>query len=128
MIPAPKRWFRYSLRTLFVVVTVLCLWMAWNANLVQKRKHLIRWADTKGVRFNPWIASNKLPPPEEGLSYAPRSGRAPQTTGIGWFRRTLLADRPVETIFIPGVWRNEIEARQIDEAFPEAEIIIGDDR
>ncbi len=36
---APKRrWFNYSLRTLFVVVTVLCVWLGWNVNIVQQRR------------------------------------------------------------------------------------------
>jgi len=35
-----RRWFRFSLRTLFVVVTVVGLglgWLAWNVNIVRQR-------------------------------------------------------------------------------------------
>lgn len=40
--PASRRWFRfaYSLRTLFLVVTALCIWLGWNANIVQQRKRM----------------------------------------------------------------------------------------
>jgi hypothetical protein len=36
---APKRrWFAYSLRTLFVVVTVFGCWLGWNINIVRQRR------------------------------------------------------------------------------------------
>jgi len=38
MTSTPKRrWFRFSLRTLFVVVTVLGIWLGWNAEIVRER-------------------------------------------------------------------------------------------
>ena len=41
MIPAPKRrWFRFSLRTMFVAVTVLGGWLGWNIHFVQERQSL----------------------------------------------------------------------------------------
>jgi hypothetical protein len=33
-----RRWFRFSLRTLFVVVTLLACWLAWNRSLVERRR------------------------------------------------------------------------------------------
>ena len=33
-----RRWFRYSLRALFLVVTVLGCWLGWQANIVRQRK------------------------------------------------------------------------------------------
>jgi len=39
---APKRrWFRFSLRTLFVVVTVFCLWLGYHVNWMQQRRALL---------------------------------------------------------------------------------------
>lgn len=32
------RWFRFSLRTLFVVVTVFACWLGWQIHLVQSRR------------------------------------------------------------------------------------------
>ena len=37
-----RRWFRFSLRTLFVLVTVLCCWLAWESSVVRARKNLLR--------------------------------------------------------------------------------------
>jgi hypothetical protein len=38
MTHAPKRRWSFSLRTLFVVVTLACVWLGWNASIVQRRK------------------------------------------------------------------------------------------
>ncbi len=38
---AKRRWFTFSLRTLFVVVTVFACWLGWNVNRVRQRNHLI---------------------------------------------------------------------------------------
>ena len=36
---APKRrWFRFSLRTMFVVVTVLCVWLGYQLNWIRQRR------------------------------------------------------------------------------------------
>ena len=32
-----RRWHRFSLRTLFVVVTVLCVWLAYHVNWIRQR-------------------------------------------------------------------------------------------
>ncbi len=45
---APRRpRFRYSLRALLVVITVLGLWLGWNANYVIERQRLLRSKDFK---------------------------------------------------------------------------------
>ena len=42
MIPAPNRRWSFSLRTLFVVVTVPACWSGWNIHRVAERKRLIQ--------------------------------------------------------------------------------------
>jgi hypothetical protein len=37
-----RRWLRFSLRTLFMLVTVLCCWLAWESHVVRQRKQLLR--------------------------------------------------------------------------------------
>ncbi len=124
MIFAPNhRWFRFSLRTLFVALTLACLWLGWNVNKVRNRKHLIKWADNHGVEFREFSRWRTFSPQLREH----QAVRLPQTTGIGWFRKTFLEDQPAESIWIPEVWRNEVEVAQIKEAFPEAEIFIGGD-
>jgi ABC-type phosphate/phosphonate transport system permease subunit len=123
-----RRRFRWSLRTMFVIVMGFACWLEWNVHQVHTRKQLIRWAGNKGVTFNELTAVNLHPPLEKRGAFAPLRGRSPQAKGIGWLRSTLLGDQPVEVIWIPGVWRNETEAVQISKVFPEAKIIIGEDR
>jgi hypothetical protein len=38
--PKPRRWFRFSLRTMFVLVTVGCVWLGWEVNQVRVRAEL----------------------------------------------------------------------------------------
>ena len=42
MTAAPKRrWFRFSLRTMFVVVTVVACWLGWNLHQVRQREKFL---------------------------------------------------------------------------------------
>ena len=36
-----RRWFRFGLRTMFVVLTVFTLWLGWQAKIVRDRKEAI---------------------------------------------------------------------------------------
>ena len=43
MIATPKlRWFRFSLRTLFVLITVLCIWLGTQVNFISQRHAFLR--------------------------------------------------------------------------------------
>lgn len=46
MTPPRRRWFRFSLRTLFVVVTLLCVllggWMSYQLNWIRRRHDYLR--------------------------------------------------------------------------------------
>lgn len=49
MTPAPKRrWFRFSLATLFVVVTLLGSWLGWNVRTVRQRRDMIESIEHRG--------------------------------------------------------------------------------
>src|SRR5688572_181685 len=38
----PKtRWLRFSLRTMFLVVTAVCCWLAWQLSVVRERRDLL---------------------------------------------------------------------------------------
>src|SRR4249919_3316018 len=36
-----RRWFRFSLRTMFVVVTIFGVWLGWQLNIVRERKAIL---------------------------------------------------------------------------------------
>ena len=76
MTTAPKpRLPRYSLRTMFVVVTMLACWLGWQVNIVHQRKALLRsvkqeggWSmgyldsyEERGIRTNMFPPQHRLP-------------------------------------------------------------------
>ena len=38
-----RRWFRYSLRTFFFVLTVFGVWLAWEHRVIAERREVRRW-------------------------------------------------------------------------------------
>jgi hypothetical protein len=40
-LPPNRRWFQWSLRTLFVVVTALCVWLGYHLNWIRERHALL---------------------------------------------------------------------------------------
>jgi hypothetical protein len=58
MTPAPnRRWFRFSLRTLFVVVTILGCWLAYEFNWIRQRRAVVaespKWLAYEGEDIGP---------------------------------------------------------------------------
>jgi hypothetical protein len=105
-----RRWLRFSLRTLFVLVTVIACWLGWQVHVVQHRKAILKQIEADGGFF------------PDSFKYS---------TGIMMFRsgdydyqisktRRSLGDRPVHSI----VFRRRLTAadRHAIEAFPEAEL------
>src|SRR5689334_19696866 len=43
-----RRWLRYSLRTLFVLVTLLCVWLGLWANRAERQKRAVAWFKAHG--------------------------------------------------------------------------------
>lgn len=118
MIPTPnRRWFRFSLRTLFVLVTVLCVWLGWYANLVGQRQSLLpeieaeneAWTRVKEKAFH---AGKDLL-----VGRLIRFGPAPPAKIP--FVRTLLGDKACRLI----ERHTEADARKMIGFFPEATVI-----
>jgi hypothetical protein len=48
----PRRWFRFSLRTLLILITLVACWLGWESNVVRGRKQLMQEMELRpGVRF-----------------------------------------------------------------------------
>ncbi len=101
MTPAPKRrWFRFSLRTLFVVVTVLGVWLGMRANSVHRRDEFLM----RGV-----VVSQRPTPPAR---YWPRTHVV---------RRIVFGDMRYKTLYIGHAATDE-DFEDARAAFPEARV------
>ena len=107
--PRHKQWLRFSfsLRAMFVVVTVLGIWLGWQRHVVQERKRLLEWVAMHGGNFTLYAA----PIRNNAISWT-------MAAEIPWVR-TFLGDNPVEEIYVPYCWSEQSEFKQIDKAFPE---------
>jgi len=111
---APKRrWFRFSLRTLFVVVTVFAVWLGLEVKFVRDRQA--------------WMQANRaLVRPGEPVPVGATVGmyiHSHATTGNFSFWRRWLGDAPVSSIVFPESWINNVERQnRVKRLFPEAEL------
>ena len=116
----PRR-FRFSLRTLFVVVTVGCVWLGWQVSIVAKRGATRLSIENHGgliyiIDFSrPRVGSSPI-------GYYPIAGRDKNPWGVERFPevRRWLGDEPV---FWIGISHSEATPEYIEEVanlFPEA--------
>jgi hypothetical protein len=117
---APKRrWFAFSLRTLFVVVTVAACWLGWNVHVVKQRQ--VAWAEIiaeRDARDKIW--SEKLAAYSEqiGLKYITIQQSPVKPVTLPLIRR-LLGDVTYDRFE-----RNrEEDAHRSARLFPEAKIL-----
>ncbi len=106
----PRRhWFRFSLRTMFVIVTILCIWFGWNLNKVRQRSTALTYLKQDG-------ADVRLPAdgwPMKPWHTVPLSLR-------------LLGAEPVTRIVLPKGRYTYGDVTRVTELFPEAEIVVAD--
>lgn len=103
------RWFQYSLRTLFVMVTLAAVFVAYHVNWIQQRHEFLR--------------SNPIPEPLWGRG----EGLAPGLLGMFgeseyhtvWVAVALSSERPVGVLSES----DEREIRRAQRLFPEAEVL-----
>jgi hypothetical protein len=99
------RWLslQFSLRTLFIVVTLFAIWLGWQLQRIKARKDAIERIESNGgiVQVGPSFTFTNQPPPE-----------------ISWFR-VLLGDQAVTTIGMPDQFSTR-ERERICSQFPEA--------
>jgi hypothetical protein len=104
---------RFSLRTLFALVTLVSVWLAYETTIVRKRRQLRR--DLEAVVANRWNACNTV------VGY---SGDAmirfseAEESSIPWLRR-IFGDKPATAICLPAAMTDE-QAVEYKRYFPEA--------
>ena len=117
---AKPRWFRFSLRTLFVLVTLLACalgWLVWQIQIVRERKSLL----SEVSRYNSSY-------PFDQLYFDVLEGKIaiygplPEQVRVSWVRRAL-GDNSYMSITLPEhVPANVIE--RVESAFPESHLYI----
>jgi hypothetical protein len=117
--PAPKRhWFQFSLRTLFIMLTVFGVWLGWQANVVHERKAMRNWIESGGGRLSVFYPPQPLP----GTNLIILTGDFPdgEDFTVPIIRRWL-GDEPVWKVEV----RHDASADEVVKAkrlFPEAEV------
>ena len=106
----PRRWFRFSLRTMFVLLTVFGVWLGWEYRVVAERNAVRRFIEDHGGAFRTLDKNNP--------AYKPR---------LPWVRR-LLGDEPAAAVLLPfdvansqGLYHHRESMERAQSAFPEAE-------
>jgi len=56
-----RRWFRYSLRTLFVMMTVFACWLGYELNWIRQRHAVLQ--DWNASAFTPLFPHTRVSPP-----------------------------------------------------------------
>src|SRR5258708_29393721 len=98
-VPARRR-FQFRLRKVFVVVTLLAVWMGWQAHIVRHRKEMLDWMIARQ-----WAVVELGPD---------------QSPSLPWHRR-LMGDREL-SIVVTGHGTPE-DQQEVQAAFPEARIL-----
>src|SRR5262245_11385059 len=111
-----QQWFRFSLRSLFVAVTVLCCWLAWEVNIVRQRQAVL-----KTLRADPIYTVTTA---DEWARRYPTGLIDEPPTRIGLIRRWL-GDEAIQDIGYRTHYRelSKTELADIARAFPEAKLL-----
>jgi len=115
MSTSPHRWFRFSLRTMFILVTALCCWLAWESSVVRGRQALLR-----ELRTRPAI---QITTADERTVQYPLGAAAPPPARIPLVRKWL-GDQAIQEISYGRGFHNlsREEIDRISRTFPEAQV------
>ncbi len=101
---APRRWFQFGLRTMFLAVTVFAVWLGWELTVVRERQTLRRFVEM-----------------DDGMVMARNPVDPNSVCAIPWWR-TMLGDESAALIVL-GRSKGFDEAK-IRAAFPEVELVL----
>lgn len=119
MITPKRRWFRFGLRTLFVLVTLVCGLTAWtihNFRQVQERNTLLRAFTARGAALGPMFQ------PGEPIIYKDTGKQIP----VAW--RLFGAETPGADIWLPPGKFTDEERHHLQVLFPDAYVVWWDDK
>jgi hypothetical protein len=133
MSEAPKRrWFRFSLRTLFVVVTVIGIWLGWNFNTAQRRRAALDKARVASENdIVPWAIATAPDAPDQmdsrlaalaASKECRRRGFSTMDRHISAIRRWM-GDEPIGL----AVFFSEPDFELFRSYFPEATVLLFED-
>ena len=128
-----RRWFRYSLGSLFILLTVLGIWLGVQVNWIHGRHEAQRWIDEHpptGPTVSPYL--NLLQPVPGNASGIPSAAalvqphldaQAMAQRRLPWSLR-LLGEAAVPYIYIDGQATSAAKEASIRRLFPEAHVEI----
>jgi hypothetical protein len=105
-----RRWFRFSLRTLFLVITVFAVWLGYYFNWIRERHQVL-----EGVEFAAKIVESR----NGVIGFVPPPHAFPLSL-------TILGEQSINAIAIPGSKTdpgNEAKLASFARLFPEADVI-----
>ena len=100
-----RRWFTFSLRTLFVLVTVLCVWLGYQVNWIWQRREFVRKLCVDSGNF-------------EAGSARTETLQGHDSPTISWIRRAF-GDQAYSILILPEKYTPDLIERAND-LFPEA--------
>jgi hypothetical protein len=107
-----RRWLTFSIRTLLVAVTILCVWLGWQVHLVRERKELRSLIEQRGGWIEQLLESDN--PFDDGPAIAAPAPPEPPIV------RQWLGDESVRRIVLLTDSVTAGEKARIADAFPEA--------
>jgi len=106
-----RRWFRFSLSSLLLFVTAICIWLAWQAHRVHERTAMI-----EQVLARHGMVDNAAPSIINGADYHVGMGQHPERIPKILL---LMGAKPIHRIFVQIGEFSADERRKIKAVFPE---------
>ena len=110
-----RRWFSFSLRSLLIVMTLLCVWMAWEMSIVRQRARMLKQLQTSHA-FHITTAKN--------WASAFPAGNSPVPVARIPLLRRWLGDEAIQEIGFYGhmIGASQPSVAQVSKLFPEAKV------
>ena len=108
--------FRFSLATLFLTVTVICLWFSSERSILSEREQVVKLIVSRHGMIDSGFEAGVTGGLEAGVSYRPVWGNQTDRIPKLW---TLFGVKPIGTMWIPNGEFTSKELQRIKKAFPE---------